>query len=63
MGDRIFTISTDDGISRDVEASHFKTKDDRTVTFYHHHEYATAAMFNLDHVISVVALDPPDSEE
>ena len=63
MGDRIFTISTDDGKSHDVQATNFKTKDDRTVLFYQHHEYVFAAMFNLDHVIAVTAVELPTPEE
>jgi hypothetical protein len=45
-----------------VRATNFKIGDDRTVTFYNHHEHAFVAVFNLDHVISVVAVDIPDSE-
>jgi len=63
MGERIFTVSTNDGISRDVKATNFKINKDRTVLFYQHHEYVFAAMFNLDHVISVTAVELPTPEE
>jgi len=58
MEERIFTVSTDDGESRDVRATHFLT-DERIVTFYRETEGVIVATFNLDHVISVVSVKRP----
>ena len=62
MGERIFTVSTDDGISRDVTATHFSTDKERIVMFYRP-AVVVVAMFNLDHVISIVSIALPTPEE
>ena len=55
MQERIFTVSTTDGISRDVTATYFSTDEERIVMFYRD-DVVVVAMFNLDHVISIVSI-------
>ena len=62
MEERIFTVSTDDGISRDVKATYFSTDEERIVMFYRD-DVVVVAMFNIDHVISVVSVELPTPEE
>ena len=58
MQERIFTVSTTDGISRDVTATYFSTDEERIVMFYRD-DVVVVAMFNLDHVISIVSIALP----
>jgi len=58
MQERIFTVSTTDGISRDVTATYFSTDEERIVMFYRD-DVVVVAMFNLDHVISIVSVALP----
>ena len=62
MESRVFTVSTDDGISRDVEATYFSTDEERIVMFYRD-DVVVVAMFNLDHVLSVVSVELYAPEE
>ena len=63
MESRTFIVSTDDGVSHDVRATHCRKCKERFVTFYRSCEGGIVATFNLDHVTSIVPVELPTPEE